>query len=450
MKNTYVDKVGCLLRNWIVSIEQTQVYHKCIAALICDHDNNAFVATMGTGTHWNSSKPCYQDPPFFCSMHAESLCYDAAPTFFQIEIINCLDCKKSIFIHNTNERFKLKNGVTFHLIITEPPCGWCQDGEKPCFEWKRSTAGPPHVLTCSSKILINSQMGIQGYVSHLLEKEVYVSTVTILYDKSTKISRKPTTEFEIDSKLPKFYVKEYDPKIFQYGKAITFRPMNLMSSKNNSPPDGSGSGKKGLPKNIEAGDRSVILVGDELVQVYCGGDESIKTYGDVKDFCFKQNAYKVDELLEKSVDEYLQAERRNAVESNYEALKDKNRREALNVLKENLKVKIDDQTKALQNMTYVMDSHDPCAENVPSISQCLKNAFQGPPTKHTFPFSNGLVDFIEELKKKLNNVRKEGLTWLEDHEIMKTIEETPECDIQLDCSWDKYFKQIPPPHDATQ
>ena len=33
--------------------------------------------------------------------------------------------------------------------------------------------GFPHVPTCSSRILIGATMGIQAYVSHLLEEPIY-------------------------------------------------------------------------------------------------------------------------------------------------------------------------------------------------------------------------------------------------------------------------------------
>ena len=45
--------------------------------------------------------------------------------------------------------------------------------------WKRPFVGTPHILQCSSKILISSYLGIQGALSHLLVKPIYISSITM-------------------------------------------------------------------------------------------------------------------------------------------------------------------------------------------------------------------------------------------------------------------------------
>lgn len=205
--------------------------HRCIAALICHpHKEEPFVAVLCTGTKYNDGK-CYstqndggksKDSP--CDSHAESLCIEAAPIYFQNEMLSCLDGEFSIFQYK-NSKFTLKPKTEFHLLVTEPPCGWIQDKQSPCMEWKPSFSEVPHIPTCSAKILINSKMGIQGYISHLLDDRIFIKSVIILCVKEDIYTFLPTA---FDSKLPIITTLKYDPKIFNPHPEIhTFEPMNL-------------------------------------------------------------------------------------------------------------------------------------------------------------------------------------------------------------------------------
>ena len=51
--------------------------------------------------------------------------------------------------------------------------------ERHYLSWKCPFLGKPHCLQCSSIILIGAYLGIQGPLSHLLVKPIYVSSVTI-------------------------------------------------------------------------------------------------------------------------------------------------------------------------------------------------------------------------------------------------------------------------------
>ena len=226
MADTYLNSAA---QSYIDDKEEKQKScHRCIAALICHpYDEQPFVAILCTGTKYNSGK-CYSiqddkksqdttcnahtkkdnkksdsdshaqkgdkksqdtetksnDTP--CDGHAESLCIEAAPIFFQNEMLNCLDEEISIF-ENKNNKFALKPKIKFHLLITEPPCGWIKDNKNsPCMEWKDPFVQFPHIPTCSARILISSKMGIQGYVSHLLDEHtlpICIQSVIILCTK---------------------------------------------------------------------------------------------------------------------------------------------------------------------------------------------------------------------------------------------------------------------------
>jgi len=443
MEIAYIKEVGNILQK--DSEKSITVYHRCIAALICDQGKSASVAVICTGTRYNNTKDCYRNPPSPCDMHAESLCYDIAPVFFQMEMLECLkpDGKESIFTHSPNGLFKLKDGVKFHLLITEPPCGWCQDGQEPCFEWKRSTAALPHVPTCSSKILINSEMGIQGYVSHLLEKRIFVDTVTILYDKKKTITFKPTIQFKQSNELPEFKLKEYDPERFKYDSQKTFHPMNLMSSTDSdtnvpSPSDGSGSNVKGSSQGANAKVSIAAAMqrqGEHFLQIY-DSNGKMTPYHPLQGL---EKPYKVHERLVMSVEDELQNKIHIKLNDSYKKLKDTYLQSALEHYQNVIEDKIRDQTKKLQDLTVASDQSE-------SISQRLIITFKDPIIQK-LPSSKALSDFIEELCKKLQNeVKKEGNTYLQEYGILKRINDNLKSnykDVCLDCSWDKYLEKKP-------
>ena len=67
--------------------------------------------------------------------------------------------------------------------------------ERHFLSWKRPFVGKPHSLQCSSKILINAYLGIQGALSHLLVKPIYLSSITM-------------TRYETVETLHGSYIKE--------------------------------------------------------------------------------------------------------------------------------------------------------------------------------------------------------------------------------------------------
>ena len=213
--------------------------HRCISALICHQEGKTpHVAVLCTGTRYNDKEVCYSteyikgnlkvlsNSP--CDGHAEALCFEAAPIYFQGEMLKCLENKQSVFDFE-DERFKLKHGVAFHLLVTEPPCGWIRNKQQPRMQWKTTFKKAPHIPKCSAKILICSKMGIQGYVSHLLDHRIFVESVIILCaDRNVK---EEPLEYNFDSKfsLPHISIMHYDPEVFNPVE-VTFEPLYLMKA----------------------------------------------------------------------------------------------------------------------------------------------------------------------------------------------------------------------------
>jgi len=191
--------------------------HQAIAALICDQpDKNPYTAILSTGTHHNDAEKCGFTS--FCDGHAVSVIYAAAPEYFKQEMISLRECNHdSIFEYipysGVNLGFRLKDHVKFHLLVTQPPCGFICDQRDPCMEWKTPFVGFPHVPKCSSRILIGAKMGIQGYVSHLIENPILIESITILRDKDKESQR---IDFGNKFQLPQIKVMEYDPTVFRH------------------------------------------------------------------------------------------------------------------------------------------------------------------------------------------------------------------------------------------
>jgi len=201
--------------------------HQLIAALICDHPKRTpYTAVLCTGTHHNDMKRCGCTST--CDGHALSIIYEVAPKYFMQEMNNLEKESESIFEYASSSNFdvarifRLKPGVKFHLMVTGPPCGFIKEQEKPCMEWKTPFVEFPHIPTCSARILIGATMGIQGYVSHLLEDPILIDSVTILCAKN-----KEHQTINFGSEFPRIEVMDYDPNDFQYN----FRDVNVVKLK---------------------------------------------------------------------------------------------------------------------------------------------------------------------------------------------------------------------------
>ena len=162
---------------------------KVIAALLVEKKNKMRVVALTAGT--KHKKECsyfmkkddvdaddHESSWGLCDGHAEAVCYRLASVYLMTEIYKLNDDADSIF-KVTNEGYVLKPNIFFHLFTSHPPCGFMAKEPRHLLSWKQPFKGKPHSLQCSSQILISAYLGIQGPLSHLLVKPIYVSSVTI-------------------------------------------------------------------------------------------------------------------------------------------------------------------------------------------------------------------------------------------------------------------------------
>ena len=122
-----------------------------------------------------------------CDGHAESVCYRLASLYLVTEIHKCgkdpdnsiLECKFG---------YALKEGIKFHFFTTQPPCGFMAKEQRHFLSWKIPFTKKPHCLKCSSTILIGAYLGIQGPLSHLFRKPIYISSITIPKSKCKSVN----------------------------------------------------------------------------------------------------------------------------------------------------------------------------------------------------------------------------------------------------------------------
>ena len=119
-----------------------------------------------------------------CDGHAVSVCYRFA-SFYLITEMNRYKKNPEMSILKMGQGgYELKEGIKIHLFSTIIPCGFMANKDHDCLSWKIPFKEKPHCLKCSSIILIGAYLGIQGFLSHLFSKPVYISSMTIPYCKS--------------------------------------------------------------------------------------------------------------------------------------------------------------------------------------------------------------------------------------------------------------------------
>ena len=169
---------------------------KVISAMIrekitAEKEERFKVILMSAGTKYNfhcSSK----DFNGTCDGHAEALCYETIVHYF-LKIIRKRNFNVLLL---SKEGFQLNPEFRFHLFIFHPPCGFLTHESEPLISWKTPFMEEPHILTCSSKIVLNSYLGIQGPLICLFAKPIYISDVIVLNaaDTITETARKKFIE----------------------------------------------------------------------------------------------------------------------------------------------------------------------------------------------------------------------------------------------------------------
>ena len=119
-----------------------------------------------------------------CDGHAESICYRLASFYLINEICKHNDNSVNSILENKGGGYSLKNGIKFHFFTTQPPCGFMAKEQRYFLSWKIPFKGKPHCLKCSSTILIGTYLGIQGPLSHLFSKPIYISSIIMPKNKN--------------------------------------------------------------------------------------------------------------------------------------------------------------------------------------------------------------------------------------------------------------------------
>lgn len=153
-------------------------------------------------TYTEQMKNCWDT----CDGHAEAVCYQLASVYMIKEMHKLQQNMKSIFQHALEGGYELKRNIKFHLFISKRPCGFMADKTIKCLlSWKNDFTKKPHILECSSKILISSYLGIQGPLSCLLVKPVYISSVVIVEHEKSKTGNLTPDDNDIGKHFKTFH-----------------------------------------------------------------------------------------------------------------------------------------------------------------------------------------------------------------------------------------------------
>lgn len=201
--------------------EIVDIKFKVIAALVCedtkasgDEQFTTVILTAGTKEKFNCTyvEHLKDDKKYswdICDGHAEAVCCQLASVYMLNELHNLQNNRCSIFEYFSKNQYRLKRNIKFHLFISHRPCGFMTDkGIPSLLSWKKNFTKKPHILQCSSKILISSFLGIQGPLSCLLTP-VHISTLVIAEDEGLKESNIHPSYAEIYQNFKEFFKNLY-------------------------------------------------------------------------------------------------------------------------------------------------------------------------------------------------------------------------------------------------
>ena len=180
------------------------------------------IISFGIGTKYQSC--CLEGITcHICDGHAESLCYYAAPIYFQTQLKRITE---TTLFYLTKDGYVVKPYYKFHLLISRPPCGFMSDDKKSLWSWKTPFHKQPHIPECSSKILINSYLGIQGPLTTIFAKPIYITDIIILKYPEIECRKTSYAVFanaeEIEQKLEGFKI------LLQKNKRFCFTKPNVI------------------------------------------------------------------------------------------------------------------------------------------------------------------------------------------------------------------------------
>ena len=424
--------------------------HKHLAALICHQEKKSpYAALLCTGTLHKDTEVCgHEGSHGTCDGHAESIIYEAAPKYFMNEMVNLLkeEENESIFeILPNNRGFKLKPNIKFYLMVTEPPCGFIENQEDPCMEWKVPFVDFPHVPTCSSRILIGATMGIQGYVSHLLEEPIMIDSLLILCSKGEELIK---TGFGSSFPLPSIKTRRYNPREFinfepgkrgiQRAKSIPNYPMPSTSSENTSVRLNS-SGSE------EHNDSTVTLTGTDRnlgTSFLTFNPRTGKQGSHITGFLITRD---VDKHI--AIDKIIEMERKASIKKIYTDLC---RRLELQRTLLKLHDKLTNANAIKCNkVSSVIDLASTTLRNrtLNTLDELLQSA--GALDKVTV--KQKWTEHSKSIKERVDTIEEEGTEMIENQTMIMHIEDilSKNKEVIMDCSWHSYFFKLPDDNQPT-
>ena len=179
-----------------------------LAALLVERDGKMKVVVLAAGaTQKRQCSYSLNDASIdeclwgHCDGHAVSVCYRFASLYLITEMYTYMKISKASSILTVQPGgYALKEGIKLHLFCADLPCGFMADEDCYLLSWKIPFKQKPHCLHCSSTILISTYLGIQGPLSHLFSKPVYISSITMPKCENVTISK----GFELRKRFERF------------------------------------------------------------------------------------------------------------------------------------------------------------------------------------------------------------------------------------------------------